>query len=70
MELESDEENPGYYRSKFYLKPHYQLEGLSVSLEIGLKNAEIVLDKPRTVGALSWLIDAYMYFQGYDNNYS
>jgi len=34
VELEEDEENPGYYRSKMYLKPHYQLEGLSVSLRL------------------------------------
>jgi type VI secretion system protein ImpC len=26
--------NPGYYTSKFYLRPHYQLEGLSVSLRL------------------------------------
>ena len=25
---------PGYYESKFFLKPHYQLEGLSVSLRL------------------------------------
>ena len=34
VELEEDEENPGYYSSKFFLKPHYQLEGLSVSLRL------------------------------------
>ncbi|KIN75707.1 type VI secretion system contractile sheath large subunit [Sulfitobacter mediterraneus] len=32
--VEADEENPGYYRSQFYLRPHYQLEGLSVSLRL------------------------------------
>ena len=26
--------NPGYYSSKFFLKPHYQLEGLTVSLRL------------------------------------
>lgn len=26
--------NPGYYNSKFFLRPHYQLEGLSVSLRL------------------------------------
>jgi type VI secretion system protein ImpC len=26
--------NPGYYASKFYLRPHYQLEGLTVSLRL------------------------------------
>ncbi|WP_095587970.1 type VI secretion system contractile sheath large subunit [Actibacterium ureilyticum] len=28
------EGNPGYYSSKFFLRPHYQLEGLSVSLRL------------------------------------
>jgi type VI secretion system protein ImpC len=32
--VEEDAENPGYYSSKFYLKPHYQLEGLTVSLRL------------------------------------
>lgn len=32
--IEEDEANPGYYRSNFYLKPHYQLEGLTVSLRL------------------------------------
>jgi type VI secretion system protein ImpC len=32
--LEANEENPGYYSAKFYLKPHYQLEGLTVSLRL------------------------------------
>jgi len=32
--VESDESNPGYYRSRFYLRPHYQLEGLTVSLRL------------------------------------
>ena len=26
--------NPGYYNSKFFLRPHYQLEGLTVSLRL------------------------------------
>lgn len=26
--------NPGYYQSKFFLRPHYQLEGLTVSLRL------------------------------------
>lgn len=34
VELEENEENPGYYRAKFFLKPHYQLEGLTVSLRL------------------------------------
>ena len=32
--LEANEENPGYYSAKFFLKPHYQLEGLTVSLRL------------------------------------
>ena len=32
--VEEDESNPGYYRSRFYLRPHYQLEGLTVSLRL------------------------------------
>ncbi len=34
VEVEENEENPGYYSAKFYLKPHYQLEGLTVSLRL------------------------------------
>ncbi len=34
VEVEPDPENPGYYRSKFYLRPHYQLQGLSISLRL------------------------------------
>ncbi|HET9955951.1 MAG TPA: type VI secretion system contractile sheath large subunit, partial [Polyangiaceae bacterium] len=32
--VEPDESNPGYYNSKFFLRPHYQLEGLTVSLRL------------------------------------
>jgi type VI secretion system protein ImpC len=32
--VEEDPSNPGYYTSKIYLKPHYQLEGLTVSLRL------------------------------------
>ncbi len=32
--VEADESNPGYYTSKFFLRPHYQLEGLTVSLRL------------------------------------
>jgi type VI secretion system protein ImpC len=34
VKVESVEGNPGYYTSKFYLRPHYQLEGLTVSLRL------------------------------------
>ena len=27
-------DNPGYYAAKFFLRPHYQLEGLTVSLRL------------------------------------
>jgi type VI secretion system protein ImpC len=32
--IQEDPENPGYYKSNFYLRPHYQLEGLTVSLRL------------------------------------
>ncbi len=32
--VEEVEGSPGYYTSKFYLRPHYQLEGLTVSLRL------------------------------------
>ena len=34
VEVVPNEENPGYYSAKFFLKPHYQLEGLTVSLRL------------------------------------
>jgi len=35
--VEEVEGNPGYYTSKFFLRPHYQLEGLTVSLRLVAK---------------------------------
>ncbi|MFJ4344267.1 type VI secretion system contractile sheath large subunit [Pseudomonas sp. NPDC089401] len=32
--VEDVEGNPGYYQARFYLRPHYQLEGLTVSLRL------------------------------------
>ncbi len=32
--VEEIDDNPGYYSAKFYLRPHYQLEGLTVSLRL------------------------------------
>jgi type VI secretion system protein ImpC len=32
--VEEVEGDPGYYNSRFYLRPHYQLEGLTVSLRL------------------------------------
>jgi type VI secretion system protein ImpC len=34
VDVEEVEGAPGYYQSKFFLKPHYQLEGLTVSLRL------------------------------------
>jgi type VI secretion system protein ImpC len=34
VEVQEVPGNPGYYTSKFFLKPHYQLEGLTVSLRL------------------------------------
>jgi type VI secretion system protein ImpC len=34
VKVEEVEGNPGYYRSVFSLMPHYQLEGLTVSLRL------------------------------------
>ena len=28
------EGNPGYYAAKFFLRPHYQLEGVNVSMSL------------------------------------
>ncbi len=35
--LEDVEGNPGYYQAKFFLRPHFQLEGLTVSLRMVAK---------------------------------
>lgn len=37
IKVEEDPSSPGYYRATFYLKPHYQLEGLTVSLRLVTK---------------------------------
>jgi type VI secretion system protein ImpC len=34
VEIKEVAGNPGYYTSKFFLRPHYQLEGLTVSLRL------------------------------------
>jgi type VI secretion system protein ImpC len=34
VKVEEIEGNPGYYSSKMFLRPHYQLEGLTVSLRL------------------------------------
>lgn len=35
--MEDVEGNPGYYSAKFYLRPHYQLEGLTASMRLVTK---------------------------------
>jgi type VI secretion system protein ImpC len=35
--VEDIEGNPGYYSAKFFLRPHFQLEGLTVSLRLVAK---------------------------------
>lgn len=32
--VEPDEENPGYYSARFYLRPHFQLEGMDVGISL------------------------------------
>jgi type VI secretion system protein ImpC len=34
VEVREIEGNPGYYAAKFHLRPHYQLEGVNVSLSL------------------------------------
>ncbi len=34
VQVQEIEDNPGYYSAKFFLRPHYQLEGLTVSLRL------------------------------------
>lgn len=34
VDVFEDEENPGYYAAKFFLRPHYQLEGMDIGLSL------------------------------------
>jgi type VI secretion system protein ImpC len=34
IEITPDEENPGYYAARFFLRPHFQLEGMDVGLSL------------------------------------
>lgn len=34
VEIIADEENPGYYMGKFFLRPHYQLEGMDIGMSL------------------------------------
>lgn len=34
VDVIADEENPGYYMGKFFLRPHYQLEGMDIGMSL------------------------------------
>jgi type VI secretion system protein ImpC len=34
VEVFEDEENPGYYKSRIYMRPHFQLEGMDIGLSL------------------------------------
>jgi type VI secretion system protein ImpC len=34
VEVFEDQENPGYYSARFYLRPHFQLEGMDIGLSL------------------------------------
>lgn len=34
VEVFEDEENPGYYMGKFFLKPHFQMEGMDIGMSL------------------------------------
>jgi type VI secretion system protein ImpC len=34
VKVEPNEENPGYYNARFYLRPHFQLEGMDVGMSL------------------------------------
>jgi len=34
VQVDSVEGRPGYYAARFYLRPHYQLEGINASLRL------------------------------------
>lgn len=34
VEVIADEENPGYYMGKFFLRPHFQLEGMDIGMSL------------------------------------
>ncbi|MDO5603711.1 MAG: type VI secretion system contractile sheath large subunit [Paracoccus sp. (in: a-proteobacteria)] len=34
VEVVEDEENPGYYMGKFFLRPHFQLEGMDIGMSL------------------------------------
>jgi type VI secretion system protein ImpC len=34
VEVFADEENPGYYSARFFLRPHFQLEGMDIGMSL------------------------------------
>ncbi len=34
VEIFEDEENPGYYSAKFFLRPHFQMEGMDIGMSL------------------------------------
>jgi type VI secretion system protein ImpC len=34
VDVQANPEDPGYYKAQFYLRPHFQLEGVNVSLRL------------------------------------
>lgn len=34
VQVEADEDDPGWYRAKFHIRPHYQLEGVDIALSL------------------------------------
>jgi type VI secretion system protein ImpC len=34
VQVIEDEENPGYYMGKFFLKPHFQMEGMDIGMSL------------------------------------
>lgn len=34
VEIIEDEENPGYYMGKFFLRPHFQMEGMDIGMSL------------------------------------
>jgi len=41
VDIFADEENPGYYGARFYLRPHYQLEAMDIGLSLVSRLPEI-----------------------------
>lgn len=41
VDIFPDEENPGYYAARFYLRPHYQLEAMDIGLSLVSRLPEI-----------------------------